>query len=247
MLGVPMDLIGDDVQDVLLAAMPDRAIRYYRAVTSTDADAIAWVRSGAPEGAVVVAETSITPRGHGDRPWEFVAGRSLAFTLILRPMVPPLRQGWLYMVALMGIADTLGGELTIEWPGELRAAGKPVAEVAVRVAPEPGRILWAVVNVIVREAPTPRVLLLSRLVTAIEERYRQPPDEVREEYLRRCETVGERVSARLVPLGPSGRRLIGKAVDVRADGALMIEVEEGHPIPARPPNVGILERAPDPE
>jgi BirA family biotin operon repressor/biotin-[acetyl-CoA-carboxylase] ligase len=104
-----------------------------------------------------------------------------------------------------------------------------------------------VVNVIVHHSPTPRAQLLSELLVAIEARYRQPPDELREEYLKRCETVGARVSARLVPLGPSGRRLIGKAVDVRSDGALMIEVEEGHPVPARPPNVGILERDPDPE
>ncbi|MFN2592363.1 MAG: biotin--[acetyl-CoA-carboxylase] ligase [Candidatus Dormibacteria bacterium] len=240
-----MDLTGDGVHEALAEAMPGRALRYYRAVTSTDADAISWVRSGAPEGSVVVAETSISPRGHGERPWKFHAGRSLAFTMILRPLVPPLRQGWLYMLALMGIADTVGGDRsTVEWPAELLEDDRRLAAVAVKVAPEPGRILWAVVNVIVPEPPRPRVALLAQVVEAIEGRYRQPPEELREDYLTRCTTIGRSVCARLVPLGPAGRRLVGRAVDVRSDGALMIEIEEGRPVPARPQNVGILEDAP---
>jgi len=242
-----MDLTGDAVHQALEEAMPGRALRYYRAVTTTDADAISWVRSGAPEGAVVVAETSISPRGHGERPWGFQPGKSLAFTLILRPLVPPLRQGWLYMLTLMGIADTLGRETaTIDWPADLREDGRLVGAVAVRVAPEPGRILWTVINVFIPESPSPRVALLAQLVEAIEVRYRQPPDELRADYLKRCRTLGRTVSARLVPLGPSGRRLTGRAVDVRSDGALMIEIEEGRPVPARPQNVGLIEEA-DPD
>lgn len=240
-----MDLTGDGVHEALAGALPGREVRYYRAVTSTDADAISWVRSGAPEGAVVVADNSISPRGHGDRPWTFHAGRSLAFSFILRPLCPPLRQGWLYMVTLMGIADALGGNTSVRWPGELKEDGRPVAGVAVRVAPEPGRILWAVVNVIVYEPREPRVQLLGRLLTAIETRYRGSPEELREDYLARSETVGRQVCARLVPLGPSGRRLIGKAVDVKSDGALMIEIEEGRPVPARPQNIGALDDAPE--
>ncbi|HWH34036.1 MAG TPA: hypothetical protein VNT56_01805 [Acidimicrobiales bacterium] len=48
---------------VLAAALPDRPLRSYPAPLSTEADALAWARAGAPVGAVVVADYQAAPRG----------------------------------------------------------------------------------------------------------------------------------------------------------------------------------------
>ncbi|MDQ4130536.1 MAG: hypothetical protein M3133_06040, partial [Actinomycetota bacterium] len=76
--------------------MPGRPVRTYPAILSTSADAFAWARAGAPEGALVVADYQAAPRGRAGLPWEVRPGEGLGFSLVLRPELPPEREGWLY-------------------------------------------------------------------------------------------------------------------------------------------------------
>jgi BirA family transcriptional regulator, biotin operon repressor / biotin---[acetyl-CoA-carboxylase] ligase len=237
-----VELTGDLSRDEVAAALPGRPIRSYPALVSTDAEARAWARAGAEEGAVVVAGYQASPRGRGGLEW-IVGADALAFSLVLRPRLAPEREGWLYVVTACGVADVVGGEATIEWPEEVRAAGARAGAAGVHADLGPEGIEWAVVTVLVSLAATPRAPLLARVVTAIEARYRAPTVPVLADYLRRCETIGRRVTARLIPLGPGGAKVTGKAVNVLADGALLLETESGSRIAVRPQNLGLLDSA----
>ncbi len=234
--------------EALARALPGRPVRVYPALLSTEADAMAWARGGGPAGAVVVADYQASPRGRSGLAWEVRPGRDLAFSLILRPAWPPAREGWLYTVAVSGVADVFGEGATIEWPDEVRVDGRRAGAIGVQVELGPGRIEWAVVNVLLPDAPTPPAALLARVVEAIESRAAASAERVVADYLARCGTIGRTVRARLIPLGPGGPQVQGRAVASVVDGALILETATGRRIAVRPQNLGLLEDAePSPE
>lgn len=238
-----MDLGEDLSSNVLSETLPGRPVRTYSAILSTSADALAWARAGAPEGAVVVADYQASPRGRAGIPWEVRPGEGLGFSLVLRPQLPPEREGWLYTVATSGIADVIGPEARIRWPDEILLGGGRAAAVGIHVELGPQITDWAVMTALVPEARPVRGPLLARLVEAIEDRYHGGAEAVLEDYLPRCETLGRRVRARLIPLGPSGPQVVGVAVNCLDDGALVLETDRGSRVAVRPQNLGLLEEA----
>jgi BirA family transcriptional regulator, biotin operon repressor / biotin---[acetyl-CoA-carboxylase] ligase len=237
-----VELAEDLLPERLAELLPGRAIRSYPALLSTHADALAWGRADAPEGAVVVADYQASPRGRAGLEWRVRPGADLAFSLVLRPRLPLAREGWLYTVAASGLADALGENATIEWPDEVRRAGRRAGAVGVHLELGPRASEWAVVDVIVEDAMPPRAPLLARVVEAIEARYRSPTTGVLADYLRRCDTIGRSVRARLIPLGPGGAEVAGRAATALTDGALVLETEGGRRIAVRPQNLGLLDQ-----
>lgn len=235
-----------DLDDsALFDALAGRPVRSYPALLSTEADAMAWARSGAPAGALVVADYQASPRGRAGLPWRVVAGQGLGFSLVLRPDLPPEREGWCYVVASVGLDDVLGGEASrLRWPdGVDDAAGTAVADLGLHVQLGPASTEWVTVTVLVADASPPRAPLLARIARAIEERLEEPAEQVLEAYRRRSGTLGTAVCARMIPLGPGGPQVSGRAVDVLDDGALVILTGRGNRVAVRPQNLGLLEPA----
>jgi len=228
-----------ELGEALEAALPGRPFRFYPAVLSTEADALAWARAGAPQGAVVTAGYQASPRGRAGFEWDVGAG--LAFSLVLRPRLPGPREGWVYTVAVSGLADAFGADATIEWPETVRCGSEQVGAVGAHVEVGPLGVEWAVVNVLIHR-PDPE--LVARIVEAIETRLAEPSAAVLAAYLRRCDTIGRHVVARLVPLGPGGPEAGGKAVSSSADGSLVLETSEGRRLAIPPQSLGLLSALP---
>lgn len=236
--------VADDLSaDVLAEAMPERAVRSYPAVLSTEAAALAWAREGAPEGAVVVAGYQAAPRGRAGLPWTLSDDNDLGFSLVLRPELPAAREGWVYAAAVSGLADSVGEGAAIEWPDEVHALGRRAGAVGARVELGPERVEWAVLNVLIPQATVPRTRVLARVADAIEQRVHAAHDTVLDDYRSRCRTLGRQVCARMIPLGPAGPRVEGTAVDVLSDGSLVIKTSRGSRIAVRPQNLGMLDEA----
>lgn len=235
-----MELSPDLSKEALAEIIPPQLLRFYPALVSTEADALAWARAGAPEGALVVAGYQASPRGRSGIYWKVDGENDLAFSLILRPMLPIKRAGWLYTVSTSGLADALGDEARIEWPDEVYI-GERVGAVGVYMGPGEVSMEWAVINLHVAGAFRPRGQQLKRIVDAVEIRYRSANEVVLGNYLARCRTLGRQVVARLIPLGTAGPTVSGKAVGSLPDGGLVILTEQGSRIVVLPQNLGILE------
>lgn len=233
-----MELIGDLGEAELARAMPGRAVRSYPALLSTEAEALAWARAGAAAGAVVAAEYQASPRGRAGLEWHPHPGRSLAFSIVLRPRLPTHREGWLYVVAVSALADVTGGE--VDWPDTV--PGRGAVGIYSELGPE--SVEWAVVNVLVERAEPPRAALLAAVVGSLETRLADPTTPVLAGYLRRCATIGRPVRARLVPMSPGGPEVAGTARTVLADGALVIETDDARRVAVRPQALGVLEPRP---
>lgn len=228
-----------ELGEALEQALPGRPFRFYPAVLSTEADALAWARAGAPQGAVVTAGYQASPRGRAGFEWD--VGDGLAFSLILRPRLSAPREGWVYTVAVSGLADAFGEAATIEWPETVRCDGVQVGAVGAHVEVGPLGVDWAVVNVLIHQ-PDPE--FVARIVEAIEARLAEPSTRVLADYLGRCDTIGRHVVARLVPLGPGGPEAIGKAVSSSVDGSLVVETAEGRRLAIPPQSLGLLSAPP---
>ena len=56
---------------------------------STNTDAMAAARNGAPHGSVFFADEQRAGRGRGDHTWESAAGEGLYVSVLLRPALSP--------------------------------------------------------------------------------------------------------------------------------------------------------------
>ena len=239
-----MALSDDDLGgDRLAAELAGRPVRSYPALVSAEADALAWARSGAPAGAVVVADYQAAPRGRSGLEWQVTPGRDLACSIVLRPSLAVQREGWLYTLASVAVAEVCGDAATIEWPDTIGRPGASPAAVAVRAEPGPRALAWAVVNALIPECPRPRAALLGRLLAALDEVAGRPAEAVLEAHTARCVTLGRRVAATLLPLGPNAVRVTGQAAATLKDGALVIVTDDERRLAVRPQSVGTLERA----
>jgi BirA family biotin operon repressor/biotin-[acetyl-CoA-carboxylase] ligase len=232
---------GDLSDAALAAALPGRPVRSYPALLSTEADARAWARAGAPAGAVVVADYQAAARGRGGLPWTSRPGRDLGFTLILRPAITPDEEGWLYVAAGLAVLDVVRGDAVIEWPDRIHRAGEDLAHVAAHAGLGAGGVAWAIVNVLMVDAGPPRGPLLARLVAGLEA-LQQPSAHELARFQERCATLGRPVVAHIVPTWPDGVQLAGTAVGVKEDGALVLEEPaSGRRIAVRPQHLARLE------
>jgi BirA family transcriptional regulator, biotin operon repressor / biotin---[acetyl-CoA-carboxylase] ligase len=225
----------------LEAVMPGRAVRAYPAMLSTEADALAWGRAGGPAGAVVVADYQASPRGRAGWEWQVSPGTGLGFSVLVRPPLPVHREGWPYLAASVALADVVGGAPALHWPDEVHHSGGRAAAVGVHAELGEAHVTWMTVTVLIEDADPPRADLLARAVAAIEYRLDDAVDTVLDDYRSRCATFGQQVIARLIPMGPSGVRVEGEAVDCRDDGSLVIRTADGRRVAVPPQHLGILE------
>jgi BirA family biotin operon repressor/biotin-[acetyl-CoA-carboxylase] ligase len=101
-------------------------VRWVASTGSTNADALALARDGAPEGVVVVADYQTAGRGRYDRAWVAPPGGSLLVSVLLRPPAPVASTAT--MAAAVAIAEAVeevaGVTPGLKWPNDLVIAGE---------------------------------------------------------------------------------------------------------------------------
>lgn len=94
---------------------------------STNEDAFALGRSGAPAGTVCLSESQLRGRGRMDRTWFSPPGVGLYCSVLLRPVLPPEDAGLLSLCSALAMADTLrasGLMACIKWPNDIVFEGR---------------------------------------------------------------------------------------------------------------------------
>lgn len=232
---------GDLTAEALAPFLGDRLLRTYPALVSNASAAFDWAGSGAPDGAVIVSDYQLSPRGHAGRPWKMEPGRGLGFSVVMRPSLPEEREGWLYTVATGALADVCGEGAAIEWPDQVHLAGRMSAAVAIRTWIRELGLEWAVVDFLLPDVGPPRGELLAAILAAIDARRAQPPDALIDDYERRCGTLGRQVRVQFI--AGTGPKVEGRAVATLEDGALLLELGGGSRAPVRPQDVRGVEDA----
>ena len=215
-----------------------RPFRYFPRVASTNDLAKTWLREGAPDGAAVVADEQVSGRGRSGRVWHTPPNAALALSVVMRP--PAAQVARINMIGALSVYDLaaqVGCEgIGIKWPNDIQVAGRKISGILVENVwmqdNLSGVVLGIGVNVRVdfsqtdlREKaasledvaghPLDRAELARILLDRVEFWYQRiDADEVYEVWRNRLNMLGRPVVAE----GISGR-----ALDVTAEGALLIE------------------------
>lgn len=96
-------------------------MRWVDETASTNADVLGLIRSGEPEGIVVVADHQTAGRGRRGRSWEAPPDASLMLTVLMRPRgeVAGLTTMALALAASDAVAELTGIEIRLKWPNDL--------------------------------------------------------------------------------------------------------------------------------
>lgn len=236
----------DRAEEAIAAALGDRPSRTFIAVVSSEAEAMRWARTDAPEGAVVVGQHQIGLRDRVGNPWPVEPAAGLAFSVVLHPHLPPIRAGRLYLAGIAAMLDSLpgdvAGDVAVEWPDTLHTDGENmVGGVVTRVSSGVRGIDWCVVTFYFVQTDAARAPLVAATLRAFDEHWARPDATLQGFYKERCRTIGRRVRATFMPIGPRSKQVEGEAVDVTAGGALVVVTGDERKVGLQINDIGRLE------
>lgn len=116
---------------------------------STNDDAKALARAGAPEGLAVLASAQTRGRGRLGRRWESPPG-GVYVSVLLRPQMSPADVPPLALAVALGVArgvERFGVSPTLKWPNDVLTDGDKLAGVLLETAAEADRAEWVVAGV----------------------------------------------------------------------------------------------------
>jgi BirA family transcriptional regulator, biotin operon repressor / biotin---[acetyl-CoA-carboxylase] ligase len=117
---------------------------------STNDEAAAWARAGAPHGAIVIADSQTRGRGRLGRAWHSPPGAALYFSAILRPSLPLPRLPPLTLAVGVALAEAVARfdvQARLKWPNDLLVGGKKLAGILAESATQGGRLEHVIVGI----------------------------------------------------------------------------------------------------
>ena len=230
--------------EALAHQFPERVFRYYPETGSTNREAWAMAEGGAPHGTLIVADSQTEGRGRLDRKWVSPPGVNVYFSLVLRPQIPLAVAPLVGLAASLAVARCVG--LHVKWPNDVvDVHGKKAAGVLSEVHAADGQVDFLVLGVglnvnqtnfppelsnatslkLHRKVDIERVGLLRSIVSSMDS-WVPTVWMARERLLgmwrRYCSMMGREVRIEGVT---------GRAIDLRSDGALLIETVSGQIVP----------------
>ena len=225
------------------------SVHYFNTIDSTNTRAKAMAVQGAPAGTILIADHQTGGRGRLGRTFLSPAGTGIYMSVILRPNCPPAELMHLTCAAAVAACDAVekavGLRPGIKWTNDLVYGNRKLAGILTELGFSPrGMVDWAVIGIginclqteadfdpAIRSfagslsmfAPCDRAKVAAALVEAFASMDLSRKAETMDRYRADCITLGREVS--LLRTGDPVRH--GKAVDIDADGALIVEFSPG--------------------
>jgi BirA family transcriptional regulator, biotin operon repressor / biotin---[acetyl-CoA-carboxylase] ligase len=118
---------------------------------STNSDAIAAARNGAPHGAVYWADEQRAGRGRGDHTWHSAAGEGLYVSVLLRPGLAPADLALVPLAAGLAAAEAIrcvtGLAIDLRWPNDLLLGPRKTGGILVEAQSDAGGVAFVVVGI----------------------------------------------------------------------------------------------------
>ncbi len=217
---------------------------FHDAIGSTNVEARALLRAGAPSGSLVLADEQTEGRGRLGRRWAAPPRSGLALSLCLRlPASFPLYTAPVAAVLAVGavVRDVVGDRATLKWPNDVLVDGLKVSGILIEVeSTAPG---WSIVvgvglNVYAAPdlpnatalaahtmAPLSRETLATTLLATLDREFvvaASAPSALIARWGAQLATIGQHVRVQ-APTGPRH----GFALGVDAEGALLLQGDDG--------------------
>jgi BirA family transcriptional regulator, biotin operon repressor / biotin---[acetyl-CoA-carboxylase] ligase len=194
---------------------------------STNDDLLAAGRAGAPDRSVRAADHQTAGRGRLDRRWDAPPGANLLVSLLLRdvPEHPHHVTQRVALAAVRACRDLAGVDAVLKWPNDvLLGDGRKLAGVLAQLGEDAGEAFVVVgIGLNVGWAPEGAASLDGavsprRLLRGLLEAFDALPADIEPTYRSQLATIGQQVRVEL----PGDAVVVGRAVDVEADGRLVV-------------------------
>jgi BirA family biotin operon repressor/biotin-[acetyl-CoA-carboxylase] ligase len=126
-------------------------LHFSTSTDSTNNDAMAAAREGAPHGSVYFADEQLAGRGRGDHVWHSAAGEGLYVSVLLRPQIPaarlqlfPLAVGLAAAEAILAVAALT---IDLRWPNDLLLGPRKTGGILVEAHSEGSNVAFAVAGI----------------------------------------------------------------------------------------------------
>lgn len=246
-------LIPSEINPILKTKWIGKTIHYFHTLDSTNAKAYQLALNGAEEGEVVIAEFQEKGRGRLGRHWFSPPFLNLYVSIILRPKISPHQASLITLMAAVATADAIqkfSGLLPlIKWPNDILLHDRKVAGLLNEIHSEMDRIHFVILGIGVnlnmsekmfskeiRSVATSlkiemgqtisRKAFLQSLLQELEKWYTIFIKEGNAIILKAWRDRAH-IKGRRVKVTSFGEKLVGMAVDVDSDGALILETEDG--------------------
>jgi BirA family biotin operon repressor/biotin-[acetyl-CoA-carboxylase] ligase len=229
-------------------------VHIYSSIDSTSTLAVKLADEGAAAGTIVLADEQTGGRGVSTRRWHSPKGAGLYLSLVLRPkeLPNPLLLPLLAGLGAARAAQTLvgGAAVGVKWPNDLivadRKAGGLIAEASWSGTRPKYVVLGIGVNVHQKAADFPAALrrvaisldmaagrtvsrleLAARIIDELETSCLNPPEILDREFLRRFDDYDWLRDRRCSIDSGGSTPLVGTAVGIAPDGALLFRPDRG--------------------
>ncbi len=241
----------NDIKPGLKTKVIGKEIHLFSEISSTNTLAMEMASRGAPEGAVVIAETQTGGKGRLGRKWISPKG-NLYFSVILRPDVPLHKAPLSTLIGAVAVASAIRTvcqlHAAIKWPNDVLLSGKKVSGLLTEMSAEQDRIRHIVLGIGVDVNMDPEVLpsdirtttttlmsetgrkvsrtaLLREILRELDHWYQvllHDPADVLKEWEKLNMTIGNRIA-----VSGAGEIFEGSAQGIDAEGRLIVKLDEG--------------------
>ena len=248
-------LLPGEVQIGLDTQIIGKEMHYEPSVDSTNQIAKALAYHGAPEGTIVVAEEQHSGKGRLERNFFSPRGKGIWFSVILRPKFLPHDAPKCTLMAAVAVAEAMKRfnlKAEIKWPNDIMFRNRKLVGILTEITAELAKITYMVIgigiNVNIKRDEFPaelqpiaaslaemngkeisRVQFFRAVLEEFDKLYRTLNasgfDPILELWRKYNVTLGRNI--RVISLGEGGETFTGKAVDLNADGALVVETDNG--------------------
>ena len=104
-------------------------VEYYNRLDSTNEEAWELIDESNQHGSIVITDNQIKGKGRQNNNWSMVAGKGLAFTLILDKKYPQSFSSFCSLAAGISVAESLkkrGVESALKWPNDIYCSNKKI-------------------------------------------------------------------------------------------------------------------------
>ncbi len=127
-----------------------RKVYTYDVLGSTNDEARKLAEQGAPDGALVVAETQNTGKGRMGRAFFSPKGCGIWMSMILKPDIPPMTASMITLITAMAVSDMLtsyGIRAKIKWPNDLVIDSRKVTGILTEMSIAPDVVNSVIVGI----------------------------------------------------------------------------------------------------
>lgn len=230
-----------------------KRVHYFAEIDSTNLWAQRRAAQGGEEGEMVIAETQTQGKGRLGRRWVSPPGLNLYLSVILRPQFPPVHAPQITLMSAVAVAETVRSFIPfapqIKWPNDILVQGKKLAGILTESSCDPERIHFVILGIGVNlnfprdlmpesirdrstsildltGKPVDRMSFARRLIQDLDRCYGDLEEEGFPSMARRWEGFFY-LRGRRVRVESMDHAVLGRAMGIDRDGALIIEGEGG--------------------